>query len=234
MTNNVCRLGFQQPFDSSSGAMDNLSGKPSMSRQIFSQLEQIGKEEGKRYQLIDEGSSIEVYALGDQKARIHKQLSGGSVGDSNGTLKGYYELWEYQKYPWWQKIISKLSNDVLSPLPVPLYRAASDAGVENPLNVLRPEQVIKHYQLINSAYGQSSLEYLREEYWVKQQIVQSMQSLKPHYEVRDYFGLLRLIPLSMEAKRDDLQEGGAYSNSLGLIKEACTRLDGIFKNRLLA
>lgn len=182
--------------------------------------------------MIGKGSATELFQLGKEKVRIYKKLISGSVGDSNGTLTGFYEFWEYKRYPWWQKIISSLSSNVLSPLPVPLFRAAEDAGVKDPQSIFWPKKAIEHYRLLDPDVLQNMKTYLIEEYWVKNQIISLMNArLSPHYEVRDYFGLLRLMPRTDQAQQDDLREGGVYSQSLKAILEVSKELDIAFKKR---
>jgi hypothetical protein len=236
MSESIHPKTFQQPFQETACNSkplpegDERWRSETISGRIYSQLEVIGKAEEKTYKVIGKGTSHEVFQLGDQKARIRKKLVHGSVGYSNGDLKGFYEFWEYKRYPWWQKIISQLSNNVLSPLPVPLFRAAEDAGVANPQNIFLPEKVIELYMLVDAP--KKGVDYVKEEYWVKHQIVSLMnERLNPNYEVEEFFNLLRLIPQNDQAKKDDLGKEGVYNQSLTAILEVSNELQMRFEKR---
>ena len=157
-----------------------------------------------------------------------KHLDGATVGEETGTVTSYVESWEYRNLPWWREVLDT-ENLPVKFLDTPVARAAQDANIQDWESIFRPSIVVETYKLADPNDRQA---VARMRGWVQETLIFHLSEvLQPDFTATFYDQLVRIIPITKEAKQSLLTENNAYQTMLDKLKGIVPLLQESFKLR---
>ncbi len=206
--------------------MEN-SWKETVSGKLFSRLQSAAEATGKSFSLEGKNKMVEKFHFGDEDAIIIKRLENATVGEQNGTLKGYIEAWEYKRRDWWREAV-EAEGLKMGFLDTSVGRAALDAGVTNWMEIFSPKLAVDAFGLADQQDVQKRNE---REGWVRSRIMDVVgPSVLPDYELSFHDYTIRLDARSPEALKSRGEDNDTYRAMLAKVKKAAEQLTAEYEN----
>lgn len=201
-----------------------------LSSEIYTSLTKM--DEGKKaVKVLNKGTNHEIFCFGDDQAHLYKRLEDGTVGESNGVIRTYVEHYEFHHKDWWKRAIGGNINLSVRLLPVSLEQLAKNAHLSDSW-LLNPSEVAQKYSKNKSLNENEKLSLKNK---ISNLIVKTFKDLCANdFTIKedDEF-VLRLVPLTEDAKLIDLEKNTPYQDKIkkisGFLSKFKTALEGVLK-----